>query len=418
MPQFFHAVLLVSSAVYLALQPTNAATYVRSVAFGVASGSALLLVLASLAGRYERTPSPGRALLAPLCAWCAWDAMSFLWSANPDYTLGEVRREVIWGAMMMVAFYLAARDANAWRTLVVVALTSFAVLASLAVGIATSHEAWDAGRWHIGVGAFSTYAVLVAPLLLTLLVPGPAGFGGGRAGAGLALVLLVLLLVAARLADNRMVWIALAVVFATASALAAARWHAALRRAPVRWLAPLVALLVVLGVLFGQTARDKAAAHFPPRTTIAQTFAQDPRLQLWDRTLTLIGERPWIGFGFGKTILAEELRNESHDPLLSHAHNVFMSQWLQTGAIGLALFVALLAALVARYARFVRSPDDAVALLGVIGIALVAGFLVKNLTDDFLVRATGKEFWVLNAALLGFGVRLERACAGRATPGP
>jgi O-antigen ligase len=215
-----------------------------------------------------------------------------------------------------------------------------------------------------------------------------------------------------------MVWIALAVVFAAVSALAAARWHAALRRAPVRWLAPLVALLVVLALLFGQTARDKATAHFPPETTIAETFAQDPRLQLWDRTLTLIRERPWIGFGFGKTILAEELKSESHDPLLSHAHNVFMSQWLQTGAIGLAVFVALLAALVARYARFVRSPDDAVALLGAIGIALVAGFVIKNLTDDFLVRATGKEFWVLNAALLGFGVRLERACAGRAAPAP
>jgi len=214
------------------------------------------------------------------------------------------------------------------------------------------------------------------------------------------------------------VWVALATAFATASVLAALRWHVALRRAPVRWLAPLIALLVVLALLFGQTVRDKAAAHFPPQTTIAQTFAQDPRLQLWDRTLTLIGERPWIGYGFGKSILAEELKSESRDPLLSHAHNVFMSQWLQTGAIGLAVFVALLAALVARYARFVRSPDDAVALLGVIGITLVAGFVVKNLTDDFLIRATGKEFWVLNAALLGFGVRRERACAGApARPG-
>jgi O-antigen ligase len=416
MPQFFHAVLLVSSAVYLALQPTNAATYVRSVAFGVAAGTALVLVAASLAGRYERVPSPGRALLAALCAWCAWDAASFLWSANPAYTLGEVRREVIWAALMMVAFYLAARDANAWRTLVAVALTSFAVMASLAIGVASSPEAWDAGRWHIGVGAFSTFAVIVAPLLLTLLVPGPAGFGGGRAGAALAVLLLALLLVAARLADNRMVWIALATAFATASILAALRWHVALRRAPVRWLAPLIALLVVLALLFGQTVRDKAAAHFPPQTTLAQTFAQDPRLQLWDRTLTLIGERPWIGYGFGKSILAEELKSESRDPLLSHAHNVFMSQWLQTGAIGLAVFVALLAALVARYARFVRSPDDAVALLGVIGIALVAGFVVKNLTDDFLIRATGKEFWVLNAALLGFGVRRERACAGPGSP--
>jgi O-antigen ligase len=417
MTEFIHAVLLVSAAAYLALQPTNAATYLRSVTFGVAACSALLLALAALAGRYERIPSPGRALLVTLCAWCAWNGASVLWSTNPAYTAGEVRREIVWSVLMMAAFYLAARDANALRTLVAVALTSFALLASLAVGIATSPEVWDAGRWHIGVGAFSTFAVVVAPLLLMLLVPGPVGFGGGRVGAGLAALLVVLLLAAARLADNRMVWLALATVFATASGLAALRWPGVLRRAPLRWLAPLVALLVVLVLLFGQTARDKASAHFPPQTSITQTFAHDPRLQLWDRTLTLIGEHPWIGYGFGKTILGEELKSEFGDPLLSHAHNVFMSQWLQTGAVGLALFVALLAALVARYVRFLRSRDDTVALLGIIGIALVAGFLVKNLTDDFLIRATGKEFWALNAALLGFGVRRERSGTARGADG-
>jgi O-antigen ligase len=328
---------------------------------------------------------------------------------NPAYTAGELRREIAFGLMMMASIYAAARDAMAWRTYVGVALVTFALLAALAVGFVTSFGAWDAGRWHIGVGAFSTYVVLVAPLLLTLLAPEPAGFGGGPYFMVLAIVLLALLLVAARLADNRMVWIALAVVFATASALAAARWHVALRRAPLRWLAPLIALLMVLGLLFAETAREKATAHFPPHTSVAETFAKDPRLQLWERTLEVVGERPWTGYGFGKSILAEELRRELHLPELSHAHNVFMSQWLQTGAIGLAAFVALLAALTVCYARFLRSSDDALALLGVIGIALVAGFVTKNLTDDFLLRSNGKEFWILNAALLGFGMRRRNA---------
>ena len=46
---------------------------------------------------------------------------------------------------------------------------------------------------------------------------------------------------------------------------------------------------------------------------------------------------------------------------------------------------------------------------GIIGIALVVGFLVKNLTDDFLLRSNGKEFWMLNAALLGVGMRRLRS---------
>jgi O-antigen ligase len=409
--------LLAAAAAYLALLPTNAATFGRSVFFGVSSILALSLIAAGLTGRGERVPSPGVAILATLGAWCAWDFASIAWSVHAGYTGGELRREIAWGLLVMAAFYVAARDTRAWQTLVGAALASFALLAALAVGLATSIGGWDAGHWHAGVGAFSTYLVLVAPLLLTLLAPAPAGFGDRRSSTMLAVVLLALLLATARLSDNRMVWVALAVVFATGSALAAFRWRAALGRAPMRWLAPLLALLLVLGVLFTETALDKARAHFPPQTTLAQAFADDPRLQLWDRTVELISERPWTGYGFGKSILQQELRSELHDPMLSHAHNLFVSQWLQTGAIGFATFIALLGALLWRYIRFFRASDDTIALLGVIGIALLAGFVVKNLTDDFLLRSNSKEFWAINAALLGFGVRRERACGIAAVRG-
>ena len=407
-----HGVLLGAAAVYLALQPTTIATYGRSVTFGLATLFTLILVAAALSGRGERIPSPGWAVLAPLGAWGLWNAASVGWSVHPPYTAGELRREIAWGLMMMAAFYVAARNEFAWRTLVAAALGSFALLAAFAVGLAVAPAGWDAGRWHAGVGPFSTYLVLVAPLLLTLLAPAPAGFGGDRYLAVLGLGLLALLLAAARLADNRMVWIALAAVFGVTSALAALRWRTAVSRAPMRWLAPLVALLVVIGLLFAQTARDKAKAHFPPQTSLAQTFADDPRLQLWEETLERIRARPWTGYGFGKSILAQELKSDLHDPMLSHAHNLFMSQWLQTGAIGLGAFVALLGALLWRYAQFLRSQDDSLALLGLIGIALLVGFVVKNLTDDFLFRSNGKEFWALNAAVLGLGMR--RALKGAA----
>jgi O-antigen ligase len=404
-----HGVLLAAAGAYLALQPTTIATYGRSVTFGLATLFTLILVAAALSGRGERIPSPGWAVLAPLGAWCVWNASSFWWSVHPAYTAGELRREMAWGLMMMAAFYVAARNDFAWRMLIAAALGSFALLAAFAVGLALAPAGWDAARWHAGIGPFSTYLVLVAPLLLTLLAPAPAGFGGNRYLVVFGILLLALLLAAARIADNRMVWLALAAVFGVTSALAALRWRAALSRAPLRWLALLVALLAVIGLLFAQTAREKAKAHFPPQTSVAQTFAGDPRLQLWEETLERIHARPWTGYGFGKSILAQELKSDLHDPMLSHAHNVFMSQWLQTGAVGLGAFVALLGALLWRYARFLRSRDDSLALLGLIGIGLLVGFLVKNLTDDFLFRSNGKEFWALNAAVLGLGMRRLRS---------
>ncbi len=53
------------------------------------------------------------------------------------------------------------------------------------------------------------------------------------------------------------------------------------------------------------------------------------------------------------------------------------------------------------------------AFLGVVGLSLLTGFVVKNLTDDFLFRSNAKEFWALIAMLTGLGTRLSaRPAAG------
>jgi hypothetical protein len=44
-------------------------------------------------------------------------------------------------------------------------------------------------------------------------------------------------------------------------------------------------------------------------------------------------------------------------------------------------------------------------VLGAIGLALLAAFLVKNLTDDFFNRHNALVFWALNGMLLGLARR-------------
>jgi len=41
----------------------------------------------------------------------------------------------------------------------------------------------------------------------------------------------------------------------------------------------------------------------------------------------------------------------------------------------------------------------------------MTGFVVKNLTDDFLFRSNAKEFWAMIAILLGLGTRLSARSA-------
>ncbi len=401
-----------AAAAYLALLPSNAWTFARSLTFGIAALLAAVIVVAGWVGRGARVPYPGHSIVLSLVLWCSWSVASLAWSINGDYSETQAKREVGWTLLAILALYVAPTTPAAWRTLVGTALAAFAAYGALALGAALSASGWDPARWHSGVGPYATHVVLIAPLLLTLLAPAPLGFGSHARNVMLGIAMLALLLVSARLTDNRVVWIALAVVYATASALAAWRWQASLVRAPLRWLSPLFALMIVLGVVFADVTRERAQLDFPPQTSVTQTLAEDPRLPLWDRTAQLVRERPWTGFGFGRGIVAEQLKGTLGNPMLWHAHNLFVGQILQTGTIGLALFLALLVSLCARFIRYLRHNDDALAVVGVVGLALLAGFVAKNMTDDFLFRSNAKEFWGLLALLIGIGTRLEQAPPG------
>ncbi|MDE2360442.1 MAG: O-antigen ligase family protein [Betaproteobacteria bacterium] len=408
--------LLASAAAYLFLQPTNAATFPRSVAYGVAALCAVIAWLAARRSAATRIPMAGPSILVPLFAWSAWSWASLAWSVDPRYSLGQLEREIGDSLLVMLVFYVAARDARSFRVLVTAAIASFAFFALLAIGMQASQGTWDASRYHLGVGPWSTWLVLVAPLLFALVAPKPAGFGGGTRLAATGLVLLALLIVTARMSENRIVWIALCACFATAALAAAWRWPRSFTRTPLRWILPAAALLVVLGLAFYDSLVERADTVYQGRESVAATLEHDPRIVLWEHVKGRIAARPWTGYGFGRRILAGPLSAELDNPLLAHAHNVFASQWLQTGLPGLAAFAAFVGALALRYLRFLRSRDDTLAFVGMLGLALVAGFLAKNQTDDFLFRSNAKEFWAMTALLLGYGMRCEHGLAGRRVP--
>jgi O-antigen ligase len=406
--------LLAAAAAYLFLLPTNWARLAHSITFGCAG--VLAIVAFALAWRHEptRIPLAGPSILVPLFAWAGWSVASLAWSVNPHYSLGQLSREVLDSLLVMLIFYVVARDARSVRVLVGAALASFAVLALFAIGMEFVEGTWDAGRWHYGVGPWSTWLVLVAPFMFALIAPPPAGFGGGLRLVATGLALLALVVVTARMTDSRAVWIALAAAFATASIAGALRWPQTFTRTPVRWIAPLAVLLLVLSLALADVLEERAAQVAAGGVTAS--IESDPRIALWEHVVDRIAEHPWLGYGFGRRIIAAELTAELGDPLLAHAHNLFASQWLQTGIVGMLFFTAFLAALALRYLRFARSRDDTLALVGVAGLSLLVGFVVRNITDDFLFRSNAQELWAMTAFLLGYGMRRERILAAGDVP--
>lgn len=402
--------LVYFAAAYLALQATNFGTFWRSATFigAVLCAACALREQRSTPG--GRVTSPGAVVLIPLLVWLTWSSLTWFWSVNPAYTRHELKAEVLDTALMMGVFYLAARSTASFRLILSAVLGSFAFFTALACIMSIMPWGWNPDRFHHGIGPFSTYLVLMAPLLL-VLAPAPIGFRRGTKSLVAGAMLLVLLLASARLTNNRMVWVALLTVLAVAAIGGCWRWPTALLRTWSRWVLPLAAVVFVLALAFFNTVVERTENDYPASTSVTEALAEDPRLALWSSTFEKIRAHPWQGYGFGRKILAAELTRELHDPLLAHAHNVFVSQWLQVGAVGLAAFVSLLAGIAWRMVTFLRSRDGALALVGLIGLSLLAGMVVKNLTDDFMFDSNGRAFWCLMAVLLGYGSWKERGVA-------
>ena len=405
--------LAAATSAYLFLAPFSGSAGLRA--------AAILLAALGLAATWSTAVGPylgrvPRGFALAFAAWAALAVASLGWSVDPGYTLRELRAELLYGALALGVFFFASQSPARWRlwwpALIAGTLAVFAFQAleqTLDVAI-TRHPVYEQR------GPWSTHLVLMAPLVLALGWRAPWGRAASPAlqAAGLAL-----LLAAAWETDNRIVWVALAVQLALAFALRNTL-AADARAGTLRALAGAATVVAILA--FGAAIVERNALHFAGAGTVTASLERDVRPRIWAVAWTKFRDAPVLGHGFGREILAQDFIPHTpkilNHPQIRHGHNVFVDMALQLGLAGLAAFVALLALLVREYAALLRRPD--VAPLGLMGLMVVAGFLVKCLTDDFLHRHNGLVFWALNAMLVGLGRATPRAAAptppGEAAP--
>ena len=400
-PTAANRVLVAATTGFLFVAPFAGSAGLRATALLLA-GFALAWALR----RPERTSlaSFPRALLVAYFAWALFAFASWGWSVNRAYTFSEIRGDLFYGTLALIVFFLAANGPPRWRlwwtALIAGSLATFGghVLQEL-LPFEISRHAIDGGG-----GAWTTHVVLIAPLLLALAWPRPWGERHGvlvQAGAFAVLAL------SAWMAANRIVWVALIVQLGIV--MAAARYVKPL--ADARALRRLLLLTVaVMAFAFTFTIVERNAQLFGAPVPVTTHLQQDERPGIWRAAWREFKQAPLFGHGYGREILADRFEPLTPPiaghPKIRHGHNVFANMALETGAAGLLLFLILVAVLVRQYVGFLRDP--AVAPLGVMGLAMLAGFLTKNLTDDFLYRHNGVLFWALNGMLLGLGSAARR----------
>ena len=385
---------VVPAGVFLFVLPITHTVAIRTIALG------LLMLCAGYVWWRQQPPKPSRGLRIAMIAWAGAAAATLAWTVDLEYSQGEFRNEVVYTLAAFFAFYALTPDEDRWRLRVRVLTVSAAVIAVYAFVNYFRHADWYTRAYVGDRNAYSTYATLVAPVLLAAVLDRGFGAGWRIAGGGA----LALTLGAGALTQNRIMWLAL---LAAALVLVATRfrWRAADARTRAAVLAAVLALGVAggmqLAVVSGQKSLAGAAAP------LSVQIENDPRVKIWAYSVERIGERPWLGYGYGRGILRKDFRAHFEGNLLNwHGHNLFLNTAMGGGAVLVAALVALLATLAVALGREAREVRPCA-----IALAVLAAGIVKSLTDDVLIRENSLLLWSVAGMALG-------AATGRARPGP
>lgn len=350
-------------------------------------------------------------LVLPFGAWALWTAGAVAWSAFPSVSLHSWFDEVLYPLVAFWGFWMLGTQSEHPQYLVLVNWLACALLSFI------SFKYWgqlqpptvDIGLLHFynRVGHTSTLALFAIPLFTGFLLCSQWRVIGI---AGLALCFFIGLATL-----NRFFWPTACITLLIALC-------------PLYWRHPFLSLLIILCIGLAGIGTLELAAQirygrelqplhtqgikidgrqlYVPKALVGieDTLSSDTRPKVWAFYRSAGVRHTWFGVGFGKPLPGMAYRAQMPASLLAiepqaptHAHNLFLNTWLQTGLVGLVLQSLLLLALAYRFWRS-RSAEP---WLCAAGIALVVGMIAKNSTDDFMWQTTMLAFWSFAGLLLG-----------------
>jgi len=401
----FHRLAALSAACFLAASMVSHTVALRLLLLVVTAG---LLAAAAVQDRTSIRFAPP--LWAVYAAWAAWAALSIVWALEPERAAKEFRNEIVYVALAFWVCFVAAQARGAARVMLPIVALGAAVACAIALHSYTlGIEQYMAG-WHGGAGNHSSLLLTLMPCALMTAWYGMRN-GWSRLRLWLVAALIALLLVAAYTPQHRTVWLGFG-----AEGLLVMVLLQVLQPAATRGLTPRAKLgvaLLALAVVAGAIAATATVHRERTAVLSASALEKDPRLALWPEVLERIEERPLTGYGFGRGGLRSSLPNELGDPTLWHAHNLFLETTVQLGLPGLVLLLALLGATLREAWRLSRTGQDLPLACGIALAAVIAGMLVRNMTDVLWLRQNALLYWGVAGALLGLGAASRTPAAAR-----
>lgn len=171
-----------------------------------------------------------------------------------------------------------------------------------------------------------------------------------------------------------------------------------------RWALGLMVALVVVGLLVGAGAATNllppavlerfadVGAYFRPFDvrTVEVTdanWAIVERMAHWQAGWAMFGDRPWLGVGFGnyEAVYPAYAIGIWRDPL-GHAHNSYINVAAEAGLVGLATYLAVLAAALVQAGRGVVRTTGLARAVCIGAVGMLVHLCVHNLVDNLYVH--------------------------------
>lgn len=354
----------------------------------------ILLLLLTLLGAIWvwRRERPALPMLPALAVWVLAALLSLADAVDPSYSLNEVKKEVGFGVITFLSFFVLSRGERRFALLRRLIMGGFFAVAGVYVFEVHRYGIIESG-YAGGVGLYSTYLLLAMPWLVL-------GFyreGRARRLWPLWLITAALFIYSGYLTLNLMLWPALLVEIG----VLALAWPLRRRKLILGTTAALAALLA-LG--FAGSAVQKGRMQEISLQEFARPLQSDPRPFLWKQALQLLEAHPVNGVGFGRDSYGKALPEVvAGNGLFWHSHNLALNYAVQMGIPGILALMAVMGTLGWRLFALRRGRTAWDRALAAAGLALLAGMLAKNMTDDFLIRHMGLFFWACMGSLLGYG---------------
>jgi len=331
-------------------------------------------------------------LILPLLLMIAVALLSTFVSSDRRYSIDAFRSEVLKHAILFFMTTSLVVTEERFRHTVVVLLVSCAMMSVVGIFGYMTGMKLQFGRVVSLNGSYTLlgfYYVLMIPIILCLILDGSASWG-----RWFLIVLMIISVITLGLTFSRGEWVGFVLALLALGVMRAMR-----RSWGILAVGVLGIVLLAAALYHYDDQRIRALYDLESLKADRSLVSRGP---MWKSCILMIHDRPVLGWGYGRRIFKLTYEDPETDYAIAGAvpradvHNVYLQEALETGIVGLVVFVYVMVSMLRHAWRNARGSRIVWHRLLALGFFCgMVGVLLCGLINHFYDDQVGQLLWVL-----------------------